>query len=173
MRRPAVVGSLALATALALPTAPASASTAEVGAEQVIFQTTDEDNVPHMGFTVCAKPHGPDHYQVDLYLLTPDHQPSTGDNCGTIRVTDLPGVQEMLDSVELDPDGTARAGDDYDSHEVRNVCNVYQFFPGTNILSGNVLNDAVDAPIDVIVQVITLLTADTIDAKPTLAGSCL
>jgi hypothetical protein len=178
IRRPTVVGGLALAAALTVPPALTTASPADAAApEQVIFQTTDEDNIPHMGFTVCAELHGPDQYKIDLYLLTPDHRPTTGPNCGTIRFLDLPGAQDMLDSVDLDPDGThdtARAEDDYDSHEVRNACNIYQVFPGTNILAGNVLNDAVDAPIDVIVQVITLLTtADTVGAKPIHNGSCL
>ncbi|GAB2629012.1 hypothetical protein GCM10027168_70880 [Streptomyces capparidis] len=53
------------------------------------------------------------------------------------------------------------------------VCNIYQSFPGFNISSGQVLNDAVDTPKEVIVQVITLLTtADITSDKPITNGSC-
>lgn len=58
-------------------------------------------------------------------------------------------------------------GDHSDHHGTDgDVCNFYQFFPGTNILSGQVLNDAVDASVDVVVQLIALLgvTADTGDS---------
>jgi hypothetical protein len=57
--------------------------------------------------------------------------------------------------------------DDYkDQGNYGDVCNIYQFFPGTNVLSGQVLNDVVDASVDVIVQVINLLgvSAETGDS---------
>ncbi|MGX1135617.1 hypothetical protein RKD49_007807 [Streptomyces glaucescens] len=45
---------------------------------------------------------------------------------------------------------------------------------GDNILSGYVRNDAVDAPTDVIVQVITqLTTADIASGKPITSGACI
>ncbi|MFI8194282.1 hypothetical protein ACIF8T_37080 [Streptomyces sp. NPDC085946] len=51
-------------------------------------------------------------------------------------------------------------------------CVIHQWFPGTNILSGNVLNDAVDAPVDVIVQVITLLSEGSITSDKPVLQAC-
>lgn len=54
------------------------------------------------------------------------------------------------------------------------VCNIYQFFPGTNILSGNVLNDAVDASVNVILQLLTVLgSAEANPENPIISDGCL
>ncbi|MEU2510465.1 hypothetical protein [Streptomyces syringium] len=54
-----------------------------------------------------------------------------------------------------------------------NACVLQQWFAGTNVLSGHVLNEAADAPTDVIVQVITVLTtADITSGKPIAKGVC-
>ncbi|WP_117214843.1 hypothetical protein [Allorhizocola rhizosphaerae] len=53
------------------------------------------------------------------------------------------------------------------------ICYTNHIYPGFNILSGTVLNDAIDAPIDVIVQVITLLTMAEIQSdKPINNEGC-
>lgn len=54
----------------------------------------------------------------------------------------------------------------------KDVCYINQVFPGTNILSGQVLNDVVDAPIDVVVQVLTLLTSGSINSDKPIVNSC-
>jgi hypothetical protein len=55
----------------------------------------------------------------------------------------------------------------------RHVCVIHQWFPGTNVLSEHVLNDAEDVPIEAIVQVFTLLTEAQFDShKPIVNGNC-
>jgi len=67
----------------------------------------------------------------------------------------------------------ARYGDWDHGNKGGDVCNIHQFFPGLNILSGQVLNDAIDAPIDVVVQVLTLLTNADAGDDPIVNDGCL
>lgn len=54
------------------------------------------------------------------------------------------------------------------------VCNIYQFFPGFNIASGNVLNDAVDVSANVILQVLTVLGLSEANTEnPIINDGCL
>ncbi|MBB5953497.1 hypothetical protein FHS29_000067 [Saccharothrix tamanrassetensis] len=121
--RPAVLaGGLAAAAVLAVPTpATAAAVAEEIPRERVLFQTTDEDNVPHMKMVLCGEATGPTTYQLTAQLLTPGEEPPVG-LCQAHAITDIPGARELLDKVHLDPDGThgspTRAEDDFDSHEV-------------------------------------------------------
>ena len=64
-------------------------------------------------------------------------------------------------------------GHEDDKQQQGDVCNIYQFFPGTNILSGNVLNDAVDASVNVIVQLLTVLgSAEANPDNPIVNHGC-
>ncbi|MGW8064336.1 chaplin family protein [Streptomyces ziwulingensis] len=54
--------------------------------------------------------------------------------------------------------------------DMPDVCTVTQYFPGTNILAGNVLNDAVEAPVDTTVQVVPLLSTDDVTSDKPIAN---
>lgn len=64
----------------------------------------------------------------------------------------------------------------YDKKDDNNgdVCNIYQFFPGFNIASGQVLNDAIDASVTVVLQLLTVLgSADSSTENPIVNDGCL
>lgn len=79
------------------------------------------------------------------------------------RQTTAPAAAAKTPDARYGQNGTGEEGD---------VCVIHQWFPGTNILSGYVLNDAVDAPVDVIVQVITLLTTADITSDKPITNNC-
>ncbi|MGW0917184.1 hypothetical protein ACWD1Z_36630 [Streptomyces sp. NPDC002784] len=57
--------------------------------------------------------------------------------------------------------------------DMSDICNITQIFPGSKILSGNLPNEALDAaPVDVIVQTITLLTTADIASDKPIVNAC-
>ncbi|MCE6995341.1 hypothetical protein LZG04_11040 [Saccharothrix sp. S26] len=113
--------------AAALTVTTTAAAMEDIPVERIVFQTTDEDNIDHLRVVLCAKATGATTYQLTIQLLTPDEPlpPRSDGTCMAHRITDIPGAQQILDSVHLDPDGTrettARATDDYDAHEVGDI----------------------------------------------------
>jgi hypothetical protein len=64
--------------------------------------------------------------------------------------------------------------DDHKDDNNGDVCNIYQFFPGFNIASGQVLNDAIDASVTVVLQLLTVLgSADSSTENPIINDGCL